>query len=48
MFYGILAKYTGYNYAKELKEDAKPYHAKFFFILNIHKPNLSKEVDKLI
>ena len=41
MFDGTLGKYT-----KEL--DAKPYHAKPFRILRIHKPTLKKEVNRLI
>ena len=32
----------------ELKEDAKPYHAKSFPLPNIHEPILKKEVERLI
>ena len=34
MFDGTLEEYTGSDYMMELKEDAKPYHAKPF--LNIY------------
>ena len=30
MFDGTLGKYAGYEYAIELKEDAKPFHLKKF------------------
>ena len=46
MFDGTLGKYTGSDYTIELKEDAKPYHAKpiapwhlnkfNFFIIYVH------------
>ena len=39
MIDGTLGKYTGSEYRIELKEDAKPCHAKLFPILN------KKEVD---
>ena len=48
MFDGTLGKYTGSDYTIELKEDAKPYHAKPFPIPKIHEPTLKKEVDRLI
>ena len=47
MLDGTLGKYTSFDYTKELKENAKPYHTKPFPILNIHKPTLTKEVDRL-
>ena len=43
-----LGKYTGSNYAIELKEDAKPYHAKPFPIPKIFKLTLKKKVNRLI
>ena len=43
---GTLEKYTCFDYTIELKEDAKPYHAKHFLILFVHKPTLKKEVDR--
>ena len=48
MLYGTLDKYTGSIYTLELKEDAKPYHAKPLTIPNIHETILKKEVDRLI
>ena len=45
IFDGTLGKYTRSNYTIELKEDAKPYHAKTFPILKTHEPTLKKEVD---
>ena len=39
---GFFAKYTGYDYAVEQKEDVKPYHAKPFPITSIHGPTLKK------
>ena len=48
MFDGTLDKYTSSNYTIELKEDVKPYHAKSFPMLIIHKPTLKKKVDGLI
>ena len=48
MFDGISGKCTGSNYTTELKEDAKPYHAKSLSFPNIHKPTLKKDVDSLI
>ena len=39
MFDGTLGKYIG-SAKIELKEDAKPYHAKPFPITKIHKPIL--------
>ena len=48
MFDGTLGKYTGSDYTIELKEDAKPYHAKPFPIPNIHELTLKKEVNTLI
>ena len=40
--------FSNTNYTIELKEDAKPYHAKPFPILKIHEPTLKKKVNKLI
>ena len=48
IFDGTLGKYTGSIYTIELKEDAKPHHAKLFPITNIHNPTLKEEVDRLI
>ena len=48
MFDRTLGKYTGSEYTTELKEDAKPYHAKPFPIPKIHELNLKKEVYRLI
>ena len=48
MFDGISRKYTGSDYTMELKEDAKPYHAKPFPIPKTHEPPLKKEVNRLI
>ena len=48
MFDETLRKYTCSNYSIELKEDAKPYHAKHFPIPTSHKPTLKKEVNRLI
>ena len=48
MFDGTLGKYTGSNDTIELKEDAKPYHAKPFPIPKIHEPTLKKDIDRLI
>ena len=48
IFDGTLGKYTGSNYAIELKEDAKPYHAKPFPIHKFQKHTLKKEVNRLI
>ena len=48
MFDGTLGKYSGSDYTIELKEDAKPYHAKPFPIPKIHEPTLKKEVNRLI
>ena len=45
---GTLGKYTGSDYTIELKEDAKPYHAKPFPIPKIHELTLKKEVNRLI
>ena len=36
MFDETLGKYTGFNYAIELKEDERPYHAEPFPIPKIH------------
>ena len=47
-FDGILGKYTSSNYIIELKEDAKPYHAKHFPTPIIHEPTLKKKVNRLI
>ena len=44
MFDKTLEKYKGYDYAIELKEDAKPYHAKPFPIPKIHEPTLKKKL----
>ena len=46
MFDETLGKYTDSNYTIELKEDAKPYHAKPFPIPTINKPTLKKEVNR--
>ena len=48
---GTLNKYTLSNYAIELKDDAKPYHAKAYHakpfpIPEIHQPTLKKDVDR--
>ena len=48
MFDGTLGKYTGSDYTIELKEDAKPYHAKPFPIPIINELTLKKEVNRLI
>ena len=48
MFDGTLCKYTGSNYATEVKEDAKPCHTKPFSIPKPHEPTLEKEVNRLI
>ena len=48
MFDGTYGKYIGSDYAIELKEDAKSYHAKPFPIPNSHEPTLKKEVNRLI
>ena len=48
MFDVSLGKYTGSDYTMELKEDAKPYHAKPFPIPKTHEPTLKKEVNILI
>ena len=48
MFDRTFGNYIGYDYTIELKEDAKLYHAKTFTKLNIHKPTLKREVDRLI
>ena len=48
MFDGTLDKYTGSDYTIELKEDAKPYHAKPFPIPKVQKLNLKREVNRLI
>ena len=45
MLDGTLGKYIGSNYTLEIKEDAKPYHAKPFPIPKIHKLTLKKEVN---
>ena len=37
MFEGTLGKYRGSNYTIEVKENAKPYHAKPFPIPKIHE-----------
>ena len=42
----ILGKYTGSDYAKELKEDAKLYDTEPFPIPKIHKSTLKKQVDR--
>ena len=42
MFDGTLGKYTGSNYTIELKENAKPYHAKPFPFPKLHKSTLMK------
>ena len=47
-FGGTLGKYTESNYIIELKEDAKPYHAKHLPIPKIHKSTLKKQVDRLV
>ena len=41
MFERTLGKYTGSDYAIELKEDAKPYHAKPFSIPKIDEPTIN-------
>ena len=43
MLDGTLDKYTGSDYTIELKEDAKPYHAKPFPIRKIHELSLLKK-----
>ena len=43
MFDGSLGKYTGSDYTIELKEEAKPYHAKPFSFPNIYEPTLKKK-----
>ena len=43
MFDGTLGKCRGSDYTIDLKEDAKPYHAKPFPISNIHELILTKE-----
>ena len=48
LFDGKLGNYTGSDYSIELKEDAKPYHAKPFPIPKIHELTLKKEVNRLI
>ena len=48
MFDGALGKYTGSTYKIKLKENVKPYHAKPFPILKVHKPTLKKEVERLV
>ena len=48
MFDGSLGKYTGSDYTIELKEDAKPYHAKPFPILKTHELTLKKVVIRFI
>ena len=48
MLDGTLGWYTGSYYTIELKEDAKPYHAKSFPIPKIHEQTLTKEVNRLI
>ena len=48
LFDGTLGKYTGSVYTIELKEDAKPYHAKPLPIPTIHEPTLKNEVNRLI
>ena len=49
MFDGTLGRYTGSNYTIDLKEDAKPYHAKPFPIPKINKlVSLKKKVNRLI
>ena len=48
MFNGTLGKYPGSDYSRELKEDAKPYHAKPFPIPTICEPTLRKVVDRVI
>ena len=47
MFDRTQGNYTVSNHTIELKEDAKPYHEKYFPIPKIHKPNLKKKVDRL-
>ena len=48
MFDRTLGEGTGSDFTIELQEKAKPYHAKTFTKLNIHKPTLKREVDRLI
>ena len=48
MFDGTLGKYTGSDYTIEMKEDAKPYHAKSFSIPKIHEPTLKWKVNRSI
>ena len=48
MFDGTLGKYTGSDSTIELQEDAKPYYAKPFPILEVHEATLKKEVNRLI
>ena len=48
MFDGALGKYTGSDYAIELRDNAKLYHARLFSIPNTHESSLKKEVDRLI
>ena len=45
IFDGTLGKYTGPDNNIELKEDAKPYHAKPIPIPKIHELTLKKEID---
>ena len=47
-FQGTLGKYKGSDYTLNLQEDTKPYHNRRFLIKPIHKPNLKKDVGRLI
>jgi hypothetical protein len=47
LFDGTLGSWNGEPYEIELKDDAKPYHAKAFPIPRIHVDTLKKEVDRL-
>ena len=48
MFDGTFGEYTGSDYTIELKEDAKPYHAKPFTLPHIHRLIFKKEVERLL
>ena len=48
MFDGTLGTYNGSEYTIEIREGARPYHAKPFPIPRIHEETLKKEVERLV
>lgn len=48
LFDGTLGRYRGKPYDIEVKEGAKPYHAKPFPVPRVHEQTLKMEVDRLV